>query len=224
MNAHAAALDAGRTTAIVFDYAHTLSASVWFGGLILLGGVLIRALRGQIDRRAVLAQALPRFSAMALVCWGLLAITGLYAWWLQVGSWAALRETQYGQSLLFKLILVGIVFLIAGLNLLVITRKLARVDAMAQPRWFGRLGYAVLAELVLTTLLLLAVGRMTSLQPARCAGGRAIRPDGAIRSRGARCHPADRARRSRPESLSGHHSGRSGAGWHGGAHPLHLYR
>src|SRR5690606_18309934 len=143
------------------------SASVWFGGLILLGGVLIRALRGQIDRRAVLAQALPRFSAMALVCWGLLAITGLYAWWLQVGSWAALRETQYGQSLLFKLILVGIVFLIAGLNLLLITRKLARVDATAQPRWFGRLGYAVLAELVLTTLLLLAVGRMTSLQPAR---------------------------------------------------------
>ncbi len=167
MNAHAAALESGRRTAIAFDYVHTLSASVWFGGLLLLFGVLIRALRAQVARRVVLAQALPRFSAMALVCWGLLAVTGLYAWWLQVGSWEGLRETQYGQSLLFKLILVGIVFLIATLNLLVITRKLAQTDAAAQPRWFGRLGYAVIAELVLTTLILLAVGRMTSLQPAR---------------------------------------------------------
>ena len=167
MNAHAAALESGRTTAIAFDYIHTLSASVWFGGLILLFGVFIRTLRVQIERRAVLAQALPRFSAMALVCWGLLALTGVYAWWLQVGSWAALRETQYGQSLLFKLILVGIIFLIAGLNLLVITRKLSHADSASQPQWFGRLGYAVVAELVLTTLILLAVGRMTSLQPAR---------------------------------------------------------
>jgi copper transport protein len=167
MNAHAAALEAGRTTAIAFDYVHLLSASVWFGGLVLLFGVLIRALRGQVARRVVLAQALPRFSAMALVCWGLLAVTGVYAWWLQVGSWEGLRETQYGQSLLFKLILVGIVFLIAALNLLVITRKLAQTDPTTQPRWFGRLGYAVIAELVLTTLILLAVGRMTSLQPAR---------------------------------------------------------
>ncbi len=167
MNAHAAALESGRITAMVFDYVHTLSASVWFGGLILLFGVLIRTLRVQIERRVVLAQALPRFSAMALVCWGLLAVTGVYAWWLQVGSWAALRETQYGQSLLFKLILVGIILLIAGLNLLVITRKLSDADPAAQPRWFGRLGYAVVAELVLTTLILLAVGRMTSLQPAR---------------------------------------------------------
>ncbi len=167
MNAHASALTSGRITAIAFDYVHTLTASIWFGGLVLLFGVLIRALRARVARRTVLAQVLPRFSAMALVCWGLLAVTGLYTWWLQVGSWEGLRETQYGQSLLAKLILVGIVLLIAGLNLLVITRKLARTESDAQPRWFGRLGYAVIAELVLTTLILLAVGRMTSLQPAR---------------------------------------------------------
>ncbi len=167
MNAHAAALDTGRTTAIVFDYAHLLSASLWFGGLVVLAGVLLRSLRAQVDRRVVLAQALPRFSAMALVCWGVLAITGLYAWWLQVGSWDALRTTSYGQSLLFKLILVGIVFLIAALNLLFITRKLRDIDPAANPRWFRRLGYAVVAELVLATLMLLAVGRMTSQQPGR---------------------------------------------------------
>jgi copper transport protein len=167
LNAHASALENGRTTAIAFDYAHLLTASLWFGGLVLLAGVLLRTLRAQIDRRIVLAQALPRFSAMALVCWGLLAVTGLYAWWLHVGSWDALRHTSYGQSLLFKLILVGLVFLIAGANLFVITRKLAQTDPTANPRWFSRLGYAVIAELVLTTLILVAVGRMTSQQPGR---------------------------------------------------------
>ena len=167
LNAHASALDNGRTTAIAFDYAHLLTASLWFGGLVLLAGVLLRTLRAQVDRRVVLARLLPRFSAMALVCWGLLAVTGLYAWWLHVGSWDALRHTSYGQSLLFKLILVGIVFLIAGANLLLITRKLAETDPATNPRWFRRLGYAVIAEIVLTTLILVAVGRMTSQQPGR---------------------------------------------------------
>ena len=167
LNAHASALDSGRTTAIAFDVTHLLTASLWFGGLALLTGVLLRTLRTQVDRRIVLARALPRFSAMALACWGLLAITGLYAWWLQVGSWDALRHTSYGQSLLFKLIVVGIVFLIAGANLLLITRKLADTDPKTNPRWFSRLGYAVIAELVLATLILIAVGRMTSQQPGR---------------------------------------------------------
>ncbi|HET9662394.1 MAG TPA: copper resistance protein CopC [Thermomicrobiales bacterium] len=167
LNAHASALDNGRTTALAFDYAHLLTASLWFGGLVVLAGVLVRTLRAQVDRRVVLARALPRFSATALVCWGLLAITGLYAWWLHVGSWDALRHTSYGQSLLFKLILVGIVFLIAAANLLFITRKLAETDPKANPRWFSRLGYAVIAEIVLATLILLAVGRMTSQQPGR---------------------------------------------------------
>jgi copper transport protein len=167
LNAHASALDSGRTTAIAFDYAHLLSASLWFGGLVVLAGVLLRAVRSQVDRRVVLARAMPRFSAMALVCWGVLAVTGLYAWWLQVGSWDALRQTSYGQSLLFKLIVVGIVLLIAALNLLFITRKLANTDPLTNPRWFSRLGYAVIAELVLATLILLAVGRMTSQQPGR---------------------------------------------------------
>ncbi len=167
LNSHASALENGRATAIAFDYAHLLTASLWFGGLMLLAGVLVRTLRARIDRRVVLARALPRFSAMALVCWGLLAITGLYAWWLHVGSWDALRHTSYGQSLLFKLTLVGIVLLVAGANLLLITRKLAETDPRQNPRWFSRLGYAVIAELVLATLILVAVGRMTSQQPGR---------------------------------------------------------
>ncbi len=164
LGSHASDLDSGRWTAIFFDYVHLLTASLWFGGLVLLAATLVR---GPAERRGVLARALPRFSAMALVCWGLLAVSGLYAWWLQAGSIEALRTTAYGQALLVKLALVAIALLIALLSLLLVTRKLGRADAAAQPRWFGRLGYAVIAEIVLTALILLAVGRMSTLPPAR---------------------------------------------------------
>ncbi len=167
LNAHASGVEPGRTPAIVFDLAHLLAASLWFGGLVLLTGVLLRSLPVEFDRRAVLGRAMPRFSAMALVCWGLLVVTGLYAAWLHIGSRDALLETSYGQSLLFKLIVVGIVLLIATANLLLITRKLAEPDTDTSPRWAGRLGYAVVAEAVLAALILLAVGRMTSQQPGR---------------------------------------------------------
>ncbi len=167
LNAHASALGTGRTAAIVFDYVHLLTASLWFGGLVVLAGAFLPSLRGRSAQRAVLARAMPRFSAMALVCWGLLAITGLYAWWLQVGSWDALRHTAYGQSLLFKLIVAGFVLLIAAANLLLITRKLGTTGPDSAPRWAGRLGYAVVTEILLATLILLAVGRMTSQQPGR---------------------------------------------------------
>ncbi len=165
MNAHAAALGEGRTTAIVFDWAHVTTASIWFGGLLLLLTNLLRAPRPEGGRREVLAIAMPRFSAVALVCWGLLALTGAYASWLHVGSLDALRNTDYGKALTVKLMLVVVVLMIAALNLLVITRRLVRGD----PTSANKLTWSVTSEVVLTVLILLAVGRMTSLQPARDA-------------------------------------------------------
>jgi copper transport protein len=172
LNAHASALDQGRSTAIAFDYAHVLSASIWFGGLIVLIGVLLRPLAAvaETGRRGVLAAALPRFSAVALCCWGTLAITGSYAAWLQVGSLDALRETQYGRSLMIKLGSLALVLMLAAFNLLFVTRKLASSHSLVdERRWFRRLTFAVSAEVALTVVVLVAVGRMTSLQPARDA-------------------------------------------------------
>jgi len=167
LNAHASGVVPGRIPAIIFDLVHLLAASLWFGGLVLLIAVLLRSIPKGNDRRAVLARAMPRFSAMALVCWGGLVVTGLYTTWLQIGSRDALLQTGYGQALLFKLIVVGIVLLIATANLLLITRKLGDAQPDANPRWAGRLGYAVIAEVVLAMLILLAVGWMTSQQPGR---------------------------------------------------------
>jgi copper transport protein len=166
LNAHASAVTAGRTTAILFDWVHATAASVWLGGLVLLFAVLIRSdgLNGR--RRVILASALPRFSATAIVCWGLLVLTGAYATWLQVGSLDALRNTDYGKSLIVKLILVAIVLAIAAINLLVITRRWIANPERATSRALSR---TIAAEILLAVAIFMIVGRMTSLQPAHDA-------------------------------------------------------
>ena len=92
-----------------------------------------------------------------------LAVTGLYAGWLQVGSFEALLTTLYGQALLIKLLLLVPLLGIAGINLLVTHRRLQAGQAL----WTGRLRGLVGAEIMLAAGVLLAVGVMTSISPAR---------------------------------------------------------
>ena len=53
---------------------HVIAAALWVGGLAaLLGAVASRS----SDRASALATAVPRFSALALVCWLAMAVTGV---------------------------------------------------------------------------------------------------------------------------------------------------
>jgi len=170
LNAHASAQPAGRTTAIVADYAHLLAAGTWAGGIVILAAVLLPGLRklAPRDRQRVLMIALPRFSLLAIVAWLALGVTGFYAGWLQVGNLNALTTTPYGKSLLVKLALLVIVLAIAAVNLLVIEGHLRRkLDDGQATLWSRRLTWTVTAELVLVLGVLGAVGQMTSQEPAR---------------------------------------------------------
>jgi copper transport protein len=164
--AHASAQTSGRTFAVAADYLHLLGFGVWFGGLAMLVAILIPIARGTSvdDRRAVLSIALPRFSIIALTSWGVLALTGFYSGWLQVGNLTALRTTDYGQALIVKLALIAVVLVIAAFNLFVVSKRIARGD---RPIWHRRLTWLVSSEFALILVALLAVGQMTSLQPAR---------------------------------------------------------
>lgn len=168
---HASAQTAGRTVAVAADALHLLAATLWGGGLLVLAVVLLPALRrvAPKHRRAVLTVAIPRFSALALVAWAVMGMTGLYAGWLQVGSWEALRSTAYGQALLVKLALLGGVLALAAANLLVFQRRIERSSVIRTPFWSTRLRWAVGVEAALLLGVLLVVGQMTSLEPARDA-------------------------------------------------------
>lgn len=168
--AHAAAQPAGRATAVTADYVHLLAASLWAGGLVVLVigfGPTLRALTPS-GRRAVLAQAIRRFSLLALTAWGILGVTGLYSAWLQVGNWTGLRTTAYGQALTIKLLLLLPLLALGAFNLLIVTNRLRSAkDEQTARLWSHRFMLAISVEAALVMSVLLVVGLLTSQAPAR---------------------------------------------------------
>lgn len=102
--------------AMPVDVLHLLAVATWLGGLAALLVALYR-LPG-IERTAV-----RNFSRVAFASVLVLAATGIYQSWRQVGSWSALTGTAYGQLLLVK---VGLVAVLVGI-------------AWTSRRWTGRL-------------------------------------------------------------------------------------
>ncbi|MFH8624834.1 copper resistance protein CopC [Streptomyces vietnamensis] len=94
--------------AMPVDILHLLAVAAWLGGLTVLLVALHKA--PSVERSAV-----ERFSKVAFGSVAVLAATGLYQSWRQVGSWSALTGTRYGQLLLVKIglmaVLVGIAWI-----------------------------------------------------------------------------------------------------------------
>ncbi|KUL61321.1 copper resistance CopC/CopD family protein [Streptomyces sp. NRRL S-1521] len=101
--------------AMPVDVLHLLAVAAWLGGLAALVVALYRT-------SSVEASAVRRFSRVAFTSVVVLAATGLYQSWRQVGSWSALTGTRYGQLLLVK---VGLVVVLVGV-------------AAISRRWTGR--------------------------------------------------------------------------------------
>jgi copper transport protein len=170
MISHAGAESMGQETAVAFDYVHLLGASLWAGGLLFLVVALAPTV-GDLTaagRRVVLGRALPCFSLLALIAWGVMGITGLYSAWLQVGNIPALTGTPYGQTLILKLILIVPLLALGAFNLAVVTRKLRTAESEERAEgWSNHLVSALIAEAVIVTLLLGVVGMLIGTPPAR---------------------------------------------------------
>jgi copper transport protein len=92
---------------------HVLAAAMWVGGLaVVLFAVpaALRALRVP-DRKALLAAVLRRFSGVALLAVGALAVTGVVQAVVEVGSVAALRDVAFGRAVTIK---AGLLLMVAG--------------------------------------------------------------------------------------------------------------
>ncbi|MFF9913379.1 copper resistance protein CopC [Streptomyces sp. NPDC013457] len=109
--------------AMPVDLLHLLAVASWLGGLTALLVALYRA--PGIERVAV-----ERFSKIAFGSVVVLAATGLYQSWRQVGSWSALTGTSYGRLLLAK---IGLVAVLVGI-------------AWVSRRWTQRLGDPTVSE------------------------------------------------------------------------------
>lgn len=139
--------------AVPLDLLHLLAAAVWLGGL---AGLLV-TLAAEPLREA--AGAAVRFSRAAQGAVAVLAATGAYQAWRQVGSWHALGATGYGRLLLAKLAAVAVLLAVAGYS--------RRWTARAADGGVRRLRWSVAAEAGTGALVLALTVALTSTRPAR---------------------------------------------------------
>lgn len=164
---HAAAMGPLRVAAIFSDYLHLLASAVWVGGLFHLALAAYPLYRLQASARGpLLAQIIPRFSTLAMLSVGTLVITGLYSAWAQVTIPAALT-TPYGLTLLAKLALFVPLLALGAFNLFRVSPRLRGEGRAAS--WLQR---TVSVESLLALAIILIVGVLTGLEPARQVAAR----------------------------------------------------
>ena len=168
MTSHAAATPNVRGMALMNDLVHMVGAAVWVGGLLSLALALFLSfnLLADSERRPVLAALARRFSIMAGLSVALLVLTGLYSAWAQVTVVQAL-STPYGRTLAVKIAIFALMLLAAAANLIWVRPRLRSNDRAAY--WLRRL---VAVECVLAVLVILSVGFLTALEPARQVASR----------------------------------------------------
>ena len=168
LTSHAAATVNVRTEAIINDFIHLVSVAVWVGGLcgLALAVRLILTVCDNSERRETLSALVRRFSLVAGISVVAIILTGLYSAWAQVVTVPAL-QVPYGRVLAFKVAVVVGLLLVAGANLIWVRPRLRAGDAASL--WLKRL---VAVEIVMATLVLLSVGFLTALEPARQVASR----------------------------------------------------
>lgn len=92
--------------AMPVDVLHLLAVAAWLGGLVSLLVALYRT-------PDIGSAAVRRFSRVAFGGVLVLAATGIYQSWRQVGSWSALTGTRYGQLLILKVALIAVLLTVA---------------------------------------------------------------------------------------------------------------
>ncbi len=147
----------------VADLVHLAGICAWIGGLaVLLFGVLSRRDPGE------LAAVVPRYSRLAMLSVLAVVVAGVVLAWQTVGSWDRLSTTDYGRTLLVKLLVLAFVLVIAQGSKSWVSRRLdfavvLRGDA-ATVRPFV---YSVAAETALVIVVLLAASLLVTASPGR---------------------------------------------------------
>ena len=177
------------------DAAHVVAGAIWFGGL---GALLlcIRRRRAADDARGA-AEAVASFSGWAGVTVGVVIVAGTVMGWIEVGGLHALTSTTYGQLLLAKVALVGLVLVGAAWNRFRLVPAIeaqehideqvgaeevvqdASTDAASlvtaeNDRTWRRLAWVMRAEVIGLVAVLCVTAVLTNSVPARTAVGSGI--------------------------------------------------
>jgi copper transport protein len=152
--------------AMTADVAHVIAAALWTGGL---GFLFLALMLAKEDRWPLATRAVPRFSNMAVISVVVLLVAGIVNGYLQVRTWSALWETEYGLLLLAKVALVlPLLALGAYNNRYAVPRLKAGIASVLERRRFLR---AAGVELGIMVAIVAVTAVLVNAEPARTEMG-----------------------------------------------------
>ncbi len=160
LSGHAVASRAWTIPAVISDTVHVLSAGGWLGALlcVVIAGVPATARLEPLGRGLAVRGMVDAFSPLALTLAAALAVTGVIAAVIRIGSWSAITGSEYGRVFLWKLGGVVLVLLAGAYN----WRRLR--PAMNADR-VGTLRRTATAELALGFVVLILTAWLVATPP-----------------------------------------------------------
>lgn len=143
-------------SAIIIDYTHNLIASIWIGGVIFFGFILLPAL-SKLDgnkKEIIALLAIPRFSSMIVISLGVLIITGPILLWLLEDDVTLLSQSSYGFLIMAKIGVASIMAALGGYNQFKIQKSAERDIKSNTIKVHRKLGRSLKTEAVLGVILL----------------------------------------------------------------------
>ena len=151
------------------DTLHLVTVSLWIGGLFFIRPFVSALVKGAcVELWGNLTSLINRFSQLATICVFIAAITGILLSYFNVKSMTILTQTNYGIVLLIKIVLVGIIVILGGLNKFFIIPNLNNVkpDKETMDMVPGRkLLYFINVEASIGFVVLLLTSFLTHLSP-----------------------------------------------------------
>jgi len=134
VGSHAAGV-VGSGWAMIVDLIHLSAGAIWLGGLYLLVWLAWQLRQPDSPAASAFRDLIRRFSTVATVAIFVLAVTGLFSTVVQLPDLTLLWTSSYGQLLLAKVGLVGLIVLVAFMN-----HRLVRNPQFATADWPVALG------------------------------------------------------------------------------------
>jgi putative copper resistance protein D len=147
------------------DALHLTATAAWIGGLVPLA-LLLRAFGCHPGWASLEADAVRRFSRLAMISVATLILTGFVNAWILVGSFRGLVMTGYGQLLMLKLAVFAVMLVFASHNRLVLTPRLASLSDEARQGALHALLRNTLIEIAFGLLIFAVVGVLGTQHPA----------------------------------------------------------
>lgn len=165
---HALDVKAHPALAMLADFLHLTAMSLWFGGIILMVGLVPPLLHGTAGatQRQAMGAIIGRFSRLALISIGILTVTGIYAVTVHTTR-STIGTTTYGLVVIGKIAFVAGIVFVAALNRFGLKRWIARdVESVTAARAQMMLLRGMSAEVLLGVAVIGLTGLLTQLPPA----------------------------------------------------------